>query len=86
MQLDVLAHQCNGAGLAAGGNAGDHLLPLGQVGRGNIQVQLLHHHIVRIYDRTPKHLAEFLSNGGLARPGHADQYNISHEMKPPVVS
>ena len=36
VQLDILAHQCNGAGLAAGGNAGDHLLPLGQVGRGNI--------------------------------------------------
>ena len=47
MQLDILAHQCNGAGLAAGGNAGDHLLPLGQVGGGNIQVQLLYHHIVQ---------------------------------------
>ena len=47
VQLDVLAHQCNGAGLAAGGNAGDYLLPLGQVGGGNIQMQLLHHHIVQ---------------------------------------
>ena len=47
VQLDVLAHQCNGAGLAAGGNAGDYLLPLGQVSGGNIQMQLLHHHIVQ---------------------------------------
>ena len=47
VQLDVLAHQCNAAGLAAGGNAGHHLLPLGQVGRGHVQLQLLHNHVVQ---------------------------------------
>ena len=47
MQLDVLAHQCNAAGLAAGGNAGHHLLPLGQVGRRNVQLEFLHHDLVQ---------------------------------------
>ena len=47
VQLDVFAYQRDGAGLAAGGDAGDHLLPLGQVGRGDVQLQLLDHHIVQ---------------------------------------
>ena len=47
VQLDVLAHQRNGAGLAAGGNAGDHTLPLGQVGGGHVQFELFHHHIIQ---------------------------------------
>ena len=47
VQLDVLAHQRNGAGLAAGGNAGDHTLPLGQVGGGHVQLELFHHHIIQ---------------------------------------
>ena len=47
MQLDVLAHQRDAAGLAAGSNAADHLLPLGQVGSGHIQLELLHHYLVQ---------------------------------------
>ncbi len=48
VQLDVLAHQRDGAGLAAGGDAGDDVLPLGQVGvGGNVQLELVHHHVVQ---------------------------------------
>ena len=46
MQLDVLAHEGDGAGLGAGGDPGQHLFPLGEVGRGNIQMQLFDHHVV----------------------------------------
>ena len=46
MQLDVLAHEGDGAGLAAGGDPGQHLFPLGEVCGGNIQMQLLDHHVV----------------------------------------
>ena len=44
---DRLAHQRDGAGLAAGGDAAHHLLPLGQVGSGHIQLELLHHDLVQ---------------------------------------
>ncbi len=47
MELDVLAHQRDGAGLAAGGDAAHHLLPLGQVGGGHVQLELFHHHVVQ---------------------------------------
>ena len=47
VQLDVLAHQRDGTGLAAGGDAGDDVLPLGQVGGGNVQLELVHHHVVQ---------------------------------------
>ena len=47
VQLDVLAHQRDGAGLAAGGDAGDDVLPLGQVGGGNVQLELVYHHVVQ---------------------------------------
>ena len=43
----IFANQGNGAGLAAGGNAGDHTLPLGQVGGGHVQLELFHHHIIQ---------------------------------------
>ncbi len=43
VQLDVLAHQGDGAGLAAGGDAGDQVLPLGQIAFGGVQVQLAGH-------------------------------------------
>ena len=46
VQFDILAHQRDGAGLAAGGDAGHYLLPFGQVGGGHVQFQFLHHHVV----------------------------------------
>ena len=45
VQLDILAHQCDGAGLAAGGDAADQLLPLSQIARRGLQVQLAGHNI-----------------------------------------
>ena len=47
VELDVLAHQRDGAGLAAGDDAAHHLLPLGQVGGGHVQLELFHHHVVQ---------------------------------------
>ena len=45
VQLDILAHQRDGAGLAAGRNAADKLFPLGQVGGRGLQVQLAGHYV-----------------------------------------
>jgi len=45
VQLNVLTHQGNLAVAAAGGNAADQFLPLGQVGGRGLQVQLAGHHI-----------------------------------------
>ncbi len=67
MQLDIFANQGNGAGLAAGGNAGDQLFPLGQVAGRSFQVQLTANNVGQA--------GSFQHQRALVQAGHGQVFN-----------